>query len=111
MPSHGKLRILAAYATLCVVWSSTWLVIKIGLVDLPPISYAAIRFVIAFPRARRGFCRTRAVAAKKTCGLDPVGVNRRAHVRDKLLAYFFGANCMFRRVLLRSCKPPFPSSE
>src|SRR5213596_2687674 len=33
--------------TLCVVWSSTWLVIKVGLQDLPPISYAAIRFVIA----------------------------------------------------------------
>ena len=36
-----------AWLTLCVVWSSTWLVIKIGLRDLPPISYAAIRFVLA----------------------------------------------------------------
>ncbi len=36
-----------AWLTLCVVWSSTWLVIKIGLRDLPPISYAGIRFVIA----------------------------------------------------------------
>jgi hypothetical protein len=36
-----------AWLTLCVVWSSTWLAIKIGLRDLPPISYAAIRFVIA----------------------------------------------------------------
>src|SRR5438093_4774003 len=36
-----------AWVTLCVVWSSTWLVIKIGLRDLPPISYAAIRFVLA----------------------------------------------------------------
>src|SRR5207248_6265023 len=36
-----------AWSTLCIVWSSTWLVIKIGLRDLPPISYAAIRFVIA----------------------------------------------------------------
>jgi drug/metabolite transporter (DMT)-like permease len=33
--------------TLCIVWSSTWLVIKIGLRDLPPISYAGIRFVVA----------------------------------------------------------------
>jgi drug/metabolite transporter (DMT)-like permease len=30
-----------------VVWSSTWLVIKIGLRDLPPISFVGIRFVIA----------------------------------------------------------------
>ncbi|HEY7001271.1 MAG TPA: EamA family transporter [Candidatus Udaeobacter sp.] len=36
-----------AWLTLCVVWSSTWLVIKIGLHDLPPISYAGIRFVVA----------------------------------------------------------------
>jgi drug/metabolite transporter (DMT)-like permease len=36
-----------AWITLCVVWSSTWLVIKIGLRDLPPISYAGIRFLVA----------------------------------------------------------------
>jgi drug/metabolite transporter (DMT)-like permease len=36
-----------AWLTLCVVWSSTWLVIKIGLRDLPPISFVAIRFLIA----------------------------------------------------------------
>lgn len=37
----------AAWLTLCVVWSSTWLAIKIGLRDLPPISFVAIRFLIA----------------------------------------------------------------
>jgi len=31
----------------CIVWSSTWLAIKIGLRDLPPISFVAIRFLIA----------------------------------------------------------------
>src|SRR6478735_9765597 len=36
-----------AWLTLCVVWSSTWLAIKIGLRDLPPISFVAIRFFIA----------------------------------------------------------------
>ncbi len=40
-------RIPAAWLTLCVVWSSTWLVIKIGLIDLPPLSFVAWRFVIA----------------------------------------------------------------
>ena len=40
-------RIPAAWVTLCIVWSSTWLAIKIGLRDLPPISFVAIRFVIA----------------------------------------------------------------
>jgi drug/metabolite transporter (DMT)-like permease len=37
----------AAWLTLCVVWSSTWLVIKVGLRDLPPMSFVALRFVIA----------------------------------------------------------------
>jgi len=47
MPGQRKLAIVAAYAVLCVVWSSTWLAIKVGLRDLPPISFVAIRFVIA----------------------------------------------------------------
>src|SRR5438093_5212398 len=37
----------SAWLTLCIVWSSTWLAIKIGLRDLPPISFVAIRFLIA----------------------------------------------------------------
>ncbi len=36
-----------AWVALCLIWSSTWLVIKIGLNDLPPISFCAFRFVIA----------------------------------------------------------------
>src|SRR5438552_788957 len=36
-----------AWLTLCAVWSSTWLAIKIGLRDLPPVSFVAIRFLIA----------------------------------------------------------------
>ena len=38
---------MLAWLTLCVVWSSTWLAIKIGLRDLPPISFVAIRFLVA----------------------------------------------------------------
>src|SRR5216110_1824377 len=36
-----------AWLTLCAVWSSTWLAIKVGLRDLPPVSFVAIRFLIA----------------------------------------------------------------
>src|SRR5947209_17282479 len=32
---------------LCGIWGSTWLFIKLGLQELPPISFAGIRFVIA----------------------------------------------------------------
>jgi drug/metabolite transporter (DMT)-like permease len=40
-------RVPAAWLTLCVVWSSTWLAIKVGLRDLPPISFVALRFLVA----------------------------------------------------------------
>src|SRR5204862_4603645 len=47
MPERKKFAITAAYLALCVIWSSTWLAIKVGLQDLPPISFVALRFVIA----------------------------------------------------------------
>lgn len=40
-------RRLAVYAFCCAVWGSTWLVIKIGLVDLPPFHFAALRMTFA----------------------------------------------------------------
>lgn len=50
-------------ALLCLLWGSTWLVIKFGLRDLPPFTSAAVRFALAgavmvavtpFLRAREG---------------------------------------------------------
>jgi drug/metabolite transporter (DMT)-like permease len=41
------MRARIVWLLLCVIWGSTWLFIKIGLEDLPPISFAGIRFVIA----------------------------------------------------------------
>jgi drug/metabolite transporter (DMT)-like permease len=32
---------------LCCIWGSTWLFIKLGLDDLPPFTFAGIRFVVA----------------------------------------------------------------
>jgi drug/metabolite transporter (DMT)-like permease len=42
-PSVGGLLI----ALLCLIWGSTWLVIRRGLVDLPPFTSAGARFVLA----------------------------------------------------------------
>jgi drug/metabolite transporter (DMT)-like permease len=47
MRGQRKFAIFAAFVVLCLVWSSTWLAIKVGLRDLPPISFVAIRFLIA----------------------------------------------------------------
>jgi drug/metabolite transporter (DMT)-like permease len=41
------IAIVAAWVLLCAIWGSTWLAIKIGLADLPPISFTGLRFVIA----------------------------------------------------------------
>ena len=38
---------MAAFVALCLIWGSTWLAIKVGLRDLPPITFAGIRFVLA----------------------------------------------------------------
>ncbi|HKP05228.1 MAG TPA: EamA family transporter [Chthoniobacterales bacterium] len=44
---RANLAAAAAFVALCLIWSSTWLAIKLGLRDLPPVSFVAIRFVIA----------------------------------------------------------------
>ena len=40
-----KARIV--WLILCGIWGSTWLFIKLGLTDLPPFTFAGIRFVLA----------------------------------------------------------------
>ena len=35
------------FLILCCIWGSTWLFIKLGLRDLPPITFAAVRFLLA----------------------------------------------------------------
>jgi len=38
---------IVVWISLCLIWGTTWIVIKIGLDDLPPISFAALRFLLA----------------------------------------------------------------
>lgn len=38
---------LLVYLILCLIWGSTWIAIKLGLSDAPPLWAASIRFVIA----------------------------------------------------------------
>ncbi len=41
------MRQLIVWVLLCLIWGSTWGVIKVGLRDLPPITFAALRFMLA----------------------------------------------------------------
>lgn len=38
---------LVVWLCLCGIWGSTWLAIKLGLRDLPPLTFAGIRFALA----------------------------------------------------------------
>ena len=38
---------VVVYVVLCFIWSSTWLMIKVGLEGAPPMTSAALRFIIA----------------------------------------------------------------
>ncbi|MDI1243153.1 MAG: DMT family transporter, partial [bacterium] len=38
---------ILAWIILCLIWGSTWIFIKIGLADLPPITFSAARFGLA----------------------------------------------------------------
>jgi drug/metabolite transporter (DMT)-like permease len=63
----NKSLLIGVYCILWIIWSSTWLMIKVGLEGAPPVTSAAVRFIIAaliifsilvirrirFPRSRR----------------------------------------------------------
>lgn len=38
---------ILVWLILCLIWGTTWLFIKIGLVDLPPLTFASLRFILA----------------------------------------------------------------
>ena len=38
---------LIVWLALCLIWGSTWLFIKVGLRDLPPFTFAGLRFLLA----------------------------------------------------------------
>lgn len=43
----NKYRIVLLYILICIIWGSTWIAIKISLVDMTPLLSSGIRFVIA----------------------------------------------------------------
>jgi len=43
----SRARIVAVWWIACLLWSCGWLFLKIGLSDLPPITFAGIRFALA----------------------------------------------------------------
>jgi len=46
-PGPAPWVVTAGILVLCLIWGSTWLVIREGLADLPPLTSCAVRFVVA----------------------------------------------------------------
>ena len=40
-------KVLLAYLSVCIIWGSTYLAIKIGVKDVPPLIFAGTRFIVA----------------------------------------------------------------
>lgn len=76
-------KVLAIWWLTCFLWGSVWLFIKIGVADLPPISFAGLRLAIAFVillplvwRSRASLPRARGDwAAIASTGFLLLGVN------------------------------------
>jgi drug/metabolite transporter (DMT)-like permease len=47
MPGHFPRSVLIVWWITCLIWSSVWLCIKIGVSDTPPATFASARLVIA----------------------------------------------------------------
>ena len=45
--ANEKAKILIVFIVLSLIWGSTWMFIKIGLRDLPPVTFVATRFLVA----------------------------------------------------------------
>lgn len=45
--SSDSLRPVLVWVLLCLIWGSTWAFIKLGLNDLPPVTFANVRFIIS----------------------------------------------------------------
>jgi len=44
---NNRLKIVSIYILLCIIWGSTWIVIRTGLTSLPPIISVGYRFFLA----------------------------------------------------------------
>ena len=55
-PRRFSLPLIAAFFALYVIWGSTYLVIRIGVVSWPPLMLGGIRFLLA-GAAMYGFLR------------------------------------------------------
>lgn len=49
MTEKKNIKAYAAWITICIIWGTTYLAIKIGVADFPPVLFAGFRWLIAGP--------------------------------------------------------------
>lgn len=49
MSDKNSKKAFAAWLTICIIWGTTYLAIRIGVRDLPPVLFAGFRWIIAGP--------------------------------------------------------------
>ncbi len=116
-------RVRLAWIACCVLWGSTWLFIKIGLRDLPPLRFAALRMTLAaavlVPFAvRAGLLRIggRASLRVAAVGLIQIGVPyallfaAQQWVASGLAAVLFATFPIWLLLLARALLPAQPLS-
>lgn len=47
-PRRGRTATLLVWLLTCAIWSTVWLFIKVGVSDVPPVTFAAYRVALAF---------------------------------------------------------------
>ena len=108
---HGSHFVLSTvvWVVLGVIWGATWLFIKVGLEDLPPVSFAGIRFALAAVplwvwvviRRPQGLKYGRDWAFTAVSGLLSFSVSYglvfwgEQHVSSGLTAILFTSYCLF----------------
>jgi drug/metabolite transporter (DMT)-like permease len=115
----SRTAVWGLYALLVLVWSSTWVSIKIGLDDLPPLLGAGIRFALAgagllvYAAATRRPLRTDAALAT-VLGLLPFATTygliywAEQHIPSGLTAVLFGVLPLYVALLAAVTLPAEP---
>jgi drug/metabolite transporter (DMT)-like permease len=115
----SRAAVIGLYAGLVIIWSSTWVAIKIGLEDCPPLLGAGIRFaaaglvLLAFAAARGRSLRTDARLAG-ILALMPFALAYglvywgEQHIPSGLAAVLFGILPLYTAVLSACFIPDAP---
>jgi drug/metabolite transporter (DMT)-like permease len=114
-------RALAVYIFLCAVWGSTWLVIRVGVRDLPPLWFAAMRMGLACLLLTPLAWRRSAVSPTKSewgavawSGLLQIGISYAAvflaaeRIESSLSALLFGSFPIWTGIFAHRLLPEEP---